>query len=160
MCCKVITIVDNKPLFFADLVHIQIPASFIRVLQWPGVIHIISSQLSWFVCFFCFVYLRPVSCVPNVASFFGLSIILLPLRCSLIFIYSTKKYESHDTTILHYWKSSKIQQKNCKKRPNCYSNTKIHQRSLSSDVYQLYGPKMTVNTITLTITNYLSHKLK
>jgi len=31
--------------------------------------------------------LRPVSCVPNVVSFFGLSIFLLLLRCSITFNY-------------------------------------------------------------------------
>jgi hypothetical protein len=38
------------------------------------------------VFLFVFVCICPVSCVPNVASFSDLSIILLPRRCSLTFI--------------------------------------------------------------------------
>ena len=37
-------------------------------------------------CGFCFVFLRRVSCVPNVASFSGLPILCLPLQYSLTFI--------------------------------------------------------------------------
>jgi len=40
------------------------------------------------VFLFCFVCLRSVFCLPNVASFSGLFMFLLPLRCSLTFIYT------------------------------------------------------------------------
>jgi hypothetical protein len=56
---------------------------------------VINNSSSWcpthiLLCFFCFVCLRLVSYVPNVASFSGLSILdsWLPLRFSLAFIYT------------------------------------------------------------------------
>jgi len=44
-------------------------------------------------CVFCFVCLRPVFYVPNVNSFTRLSIVLLPLRYSLTFIWTKRCFE-------------------------------------------------------------------
>ena len=59
----------------------SVNSSVSRLKEGPCLIHVICV---WFDC--GFIFLCPVSCVPGFASFYGLSIFLLPLRCSITFI--------------------------------------------------------------------------
>ena len=56
-----------------------------KVIEGSCIIYVICVCLRIVVCF-CFVWLRPVSCIPNVVSFFEFIIFSLSLQCSLTFI--------------------------------------------------------------------------
>jgi len=54
---------------------------FVEILKLQGNILVVSVLLIFLVfcvVFYCFVCIRPVSCVPNAASFFGLFILDCP----------------------------------------------------------------------------------